>query len=100
MPNLATDEEATKKTEIKRKFFSRMFEFVETYSEKVLAKLLPEVALKAVKTFSRGTKALLIDMKEYSWVNHVLTETKNWQKACLTLSRRQLEVKFKYFSKY
>ena len=49
--------------------------------------------MKAVKTFSRGTKALLADMKEYSWVNHVLTETSDWQKACLTLSRRQLEVK-------
>jgi hypothetical protein len=92
LPNLATGDEATKKTEIKRKFFSRMFEFVETYSEKVLATLLPEVALNAVKTFSRGTKALLVDMKEYSWVNHVLSETRNWQKACITLSRQQLEV--------
>jgi len=92
LPNLATAKEVTKKTEIKRKAFSRLFDFVEHYGEKVLDKLLPEVAMKAVKTFSRGTKALLADMKEYSWVNHVLTETSNWQKACLTLSRRQLEI--------
>jgi hypothetical protein len=92
LPNLATAKEVTKKTEIKRKAFSRLFDFLEHYGEKVLDKLLPEVAMKAVKTFSRGTKALLADMKEYSWVNHVLTETSDWQKACLTLSRRQLEV--------
>ena len=34
-----------------------MFEFLEHYGEKVLDKLLPEVALKAVKTFSKGTSS-------------------------------------------
>ena len=102
LPNLATTEEATKKTEIKRKAFSRMFEFVENYGEKVLAKLLPEIALKAVKTFSSGTKNILSDMKEYKRVNQVLTKTSNWQNACLTLSRRQLEVhiSFNHMRKY
>ena len=47
LPNLATADEVTKKTEIKRKAFSRLFDFVEHYGEKVLDKLLPEVAMKA-----------------------------------------------------
>ena len=93
LPNLATDEEASKKTEIKRQFFSRMFEFIGDYSDKVLSTVLPDVAMKAVRTFSNGTKALYGDMKQYTWVNHVLSETSNWQKACKTLTRRQLEVK-------
>ena len=47
LPNLATAKEVTKKTEIKRKAFSRLFDFLEHYGEKVLDKLLPEVAMKA-----------------------------------------------------
>jgi hypothetical protein len=92
LPNLATAKEATKKTEIKRKFFERMLSFVETYGEKVLSNVLPKVAMDAVKLFSKGTKLLFGDMKEYTWVNHVLSETTNWQKACRSLSRKQLEV--------
>ena len=46
LPNLATAKEVTKKTEIKRKAFSRLFDFLEHYGEKVLDKLLPEVAMK------------------------------------------------------
>lgn len=92
LPNLATTEEATKKTEIKRKIFWRMFDYVEHYGETVLSKVLPSVAFNAIKTFSQGTKALLGDMKDYAWVNHELSESRNWQKACRFLSRRQLEV--------
>ena len=47
LPNLATADEVTKKTEIKRKAFSRLVDFLEHYGEKVLDKLLPEVAMKA-----------------------------------------------------
>ena len=47
LPNLATAKEVTKKTEIKRKAFSRLVDFLEHYGEKVLDKLLPEVAMKA-----------------------------------------------------
>ena len=71
-----------------------MFDFVGTYSEKVLSNLLPEVAMKALKMFSKGTKALYDDMKTFNWTNHVLSETSNWQKACKTLSRNQLEVSY------
>ncbi len=31
-------------------------------------------------------------MKSFSWVYHVLSETRDWEKACGTLSRRQLEL--------
>ncbi len=92
LPNLATTEEATKKTEIKRKAFSRMFEYIENYGERVLSNVLPSVAMRAVKLFSKGTKALFSDMKQYEWVNHVLSVTSDWQKACKTLTRKQLEV--------
>ena len=92
LPNLVTAEEATRKTQIKRKLFRRMFDFLETYGEKVLSSVLPEVALKAVKTFSRGTKGLFRDMKEFVWVNRVLSETSHWQTVCKSLTRRQLEV--------
>ena len=92
LPNLATPEEATKKTEIKRKFFARMFDFIGDYSEKVLSSVLPEVAMKAVKTFSKGTKALYGDMKQYAWINSVLSRANDWENACKNLSRRQLEV--------
>ncbi len=39
-----------------------------------------------------GTKFLLGDMKEFSWVYNVLSETSDWEKACKSLSRRQLEL--------
>ena len=93
LPNLATPEEATKKTEIKKRFFTRMFEFIGGYSEKVLSTVLPEVAMKAVKTFSNGTRALYGDMKQYAWVNNILSRARDWERACKSLSRRQLEVK-------
>ena len=92
LPNLATAEEATRKTEIKRRLFRRMFGFIENYGDKVLSTVLPEVALRAVKTFSRGTKSLFKDMKEFVWVNQVLSETSHWQIVCKSLTRRQLEV--------
>ena len=92
LPNLATAEEATRKTQIKRKLFRRMFDFIENYGDKVLSTVLPEVALKAVKTFSRGTKFLFRDMKEFVWVNRCLSETHHWQIVCKSLTRRQLEV--------
>lgn len=94
LPNLATPEEATRKTAIKRKFFWRMFDYVESYSDKVLSKLLPEVAFKALKTFSRGTKGLFGDMKVYTRVNNILSATSDWEKACRTLNRKELEVNF------
>ena len=92
LPNLATTEEATRKTEIKRRLFRRMFDFIESYGDKVLSTVLPDVALRAVKTFSRGTKSLFKDMKEFVWVNRVLSETRHWQIVCKSLTRRQLEV--------
>ena len=69
-----------------------MLDYVTTYSDKVLANVLPQVAYNAVKTFSKGTKLLLADMKMYSWSNHVLSNTRDWQKGCRSLTRRQLEV--------
>ena len=92
LPNLATSDEATKKTELKRRFFRRMFDFIENYGEKVLSKVIPDVAIKAVKMFSRGTKLLFQDMKEFVWINRELSETAHWQYVCRALSRRQLEV--------
>ena len=92
LPNLATKEEFSQKTAIKKKFFQRMLGYLETYGDKVLANVLPKVAYDAVKTFSKGTKLLLEDMKVYNWSNHVLSNTRDWQRACKSLSRRQLEV--------
>ena len=92
LPNLATSEEATKKTVLKRKLFAKIFDFIESYGEKVLSKVLPDVAMQAVKTFSTGTKSLFQDMKEFVWINRVLSETTHWQTVCRSLSRRQLEV--------
>ena len=92
LPNLATSSEATKKTELKRRLFGRMFDFIENYGEKVLSNVLPIVAMKAVKMFSRGTKLLFQDMKEFVWINRELSETAHWQVVCRALSRRQLEV--------
>ena len=91
LPNLATPEEATKKTEIKRKLFKRMFDFIGSYSDKVLANVLPKVAYAAIQLFSKGTQALLSDMKEYRKINSVLLSG-DWQKSCQSLSRKQLEV--------
>lgn len=90
LPNLETSD-TTRRSQIKKRLFERMFNYVETYSDKVLSKVLPDKAMKAVRTFSRGTKLLFADMKEYTWVNHVLTSTHDWKKACRTLSRKQLE---------
>ena len=94
LPNLASDDEVTRKTVIKRKIFHRILDFLETYGEKVLSKVLPDKAMEAVRLFSKGTKSLISDMKEFNWVNHVLSQTKNWELACKSLSRRQLEVFF------
>ena len=60
----------------------------------MLSKVLPDKAMNAVRLFSKGTKSLISDMKEFNWVNHVLSQTKNWELACKSLSRRQLEVNF------
>ncbi len=44
------------------------------------------------RLFKDGTKLLLKDMTEFSWVYSVLSQTQDWDKACRTLSRRQLEL--------
>ena len=91
LPNLETKDHPTAKGKLKRRFFQRFFDYLSGY-EKVLKSVLPDSAVKIIELFSSGTKLLFADMKEFAWTNHVLTSTTNWEKACNTLSRHQLEV--------
>ena len=91
LPNLETKDHPTAKGKLKRKVFQRFFDYLSGY-EKVLKSVLPASAVKIIELFSGGTKLLFADMKEFAWTNHVLTSTTNWEKACKTLARHQLEV--------
>ena len=66
--------------------------FLQAKYESVLKSVLPASAVKILELFTQGTKLLFADMKEFAWTNHVLTSTTNWEKACNTLTRHQLEV--------
>ena len=93
LPNLETKDHQTAKGKLKKRFFERFFDYLGKY-ETVLKSVLPASAVKAFELFSSGTKLLFADMKEFAWTNHVLTSTTNWEKACNTLTRHQLEVGF------
>ena len=92
MPNLATKEQENVKSRLKKNLFYRFFNFIETYGEKVLEKVLPEKLMTGVKLFSRGTKLLFSDMKEYVAINQKLSKSVDWKMACEGLSSKQLEV--------
>ena len=92
LPNLATPEQQNVKSRLKRNLFYRFFNFIETYGEKVLSKILPEKLMTGVKLFSRGTKLLFNDMREYQAVNQYLSKSVDWEMACKGLSSKQLEV--------
>jgi hypothetical protein len=93
LPNLETkDSRPTAKGKIKRKFFQRFFDYLSGY-EAVLKKVLPASAVRIFELFSRGTRLLFADMKEFAETNHILSSTSSWEKACKTLSREQLEVR-------
>ena len=92
LPNLATPEQQNVKSRIKQNLFYRFFNFIETYSEKVLSKILPEKLFTGVKLFSRGTKLLFNDMREYQAINQKLSKSVDWEMACKGLSSKQLEV--------
>ena len=92
LPNLATKEQENVKSRLKKNLFYRFFNFIETYGEKVLEKVLPEKLMTGVKLFSRGTKLLFSDMKEYVAINQKLSKSVDWKMACEGLSSKQLEV--------
>ena len=91
LPNLEPRGQTTRKTTVKTKLFEKFLNYIQGY-EVILQKLLPEVAFKFYKVFSNGTKLLFKDMKEFFWVFHVLSATSNWEKACKSMSRKQLEL--------
>ena len=91
LPNLDLKGQTTAKTAVKTKLFERFFEYLKGY-EAILEKLLPKVAIKFYKTFSNGAKLLFRDMNDFLWVYHVLSSTTNWENACKSLSRKQLEL--------
>ena len=91
LPNLEPKGQETSKTTVKTKLFGKLFFYIKGY-EKILEKLLPDVALKFYKVFSNGTTLLFTDMKEFLWVHHVLSSTYNWEQACKTMTRKQLEL--------
>ena len=91
LPNLEPKGQTTAKTTVKTKLFDKLFDYIKGY-EVILEKLLPDVAFKFYKTFSNGTKLLFKDMNEFLWVFHVLSATSNWEIACKSMSRKQLEL--------
>ena len=97
LPNLEAKDSPTAKGKLKRRFFQRFLDYLSGY-EAVLKKVLPASAVRIFELFSRGTKLLFSDMKEFAGTNHVLSSTTNWEKACRTLTRHQLEVRILNYS--
>ena len=92
LPNLEDKDSPTPKGKLKSRLFQRFFDYISGY-ESVLKKVLPASAVRIFELFSKGTKSLFADMKDFAGTNHVLTATTNWEKACKTLTRHQLEVR-------
>ena len=91
LPNLEPKGHTTRKTAVKTKLFEKFLRYIQGY-EVILEKLLPDVAFKFYKIFSNGTKLLFTDMKEFYWVFHQFSAKFNWEKACGTMTRKQLEL--------
>ena len=89
MPKLEAPGKESARGIVRKKLFYRFFDYLKGYGE-ILDKLLPEKFRDVSRLFLRGTKALFSDMREFIWVYHVLSATSDWEKACRTLTRRQL----------
>ncbi len=88
LPNL---ELKSTRSKIRRRFFLRFLDYLSNYDQ-VLAKVLPENAARVLTLFTRGSKMLFSDMNTFTRVWQVLFDSSRWEKACSTLSRRQLEL--------
>jgi len=91
LPNLGG--QSSKKAQIKLKVFQRFFNYLSQY-DLILKKILPGPALRAIELFTVGTRLLFSDMKDFARTHRALALSSNdWERACKSLSRKQLEVR-------
>ena len=88
-PNLAS--EPSKQMQAKEKLFFRLLDYLPGY-EKAVSKIVPEKFVQVSRLFIRGVKLIFQDMKSFSSVHSILSGTQDPEKACLTMSRQQLEI--------
>ena len=74
------------------RIFGSFLDFIKYYPVKVLDKVLPDKAVKAYRTFLTGSKSLFRETRDFAEIYHVLSETRDWRKACASLTRSQLEL--------
>jgi hypothetical protein len=91
LPNLET--QSSRKAQIKLRIFERFFNYLSNY-DLILKKVLPGPAVRAIELFTQGTKVLFSDMKDFARTHRVLSlSSADWEKACKSLTRKQLEVR-------
>jgi hypothetical protein len=91
LPGLEHESKNSRKNKLRKHIFFRFLDYLINY-EKLVAAIVPKKLVEMSKVFIRGTKRIVLDMRDFAWVYKVLSNTRDWQKAASTLSRRQLEL--------
>ena len=90
LPKLERQGDESARGIVRKKLFYRFFAYLADYGTTVLDKVLPSKFREATRLFLSGSRALFLDMREFIGVYNVLSATSDWDKACRTLTRRQL----------
>ena len=91
LPKLVPASVSSKRQELKKHLFFRFLDHIKNF-DVILDKLLPAKAVQYYRLFTDGTKLLFGDMKSFANVYQILSDTSDWEKACKTLTKRELEL--------